>query len=187
MPFSTTTIQGLLVFEPTVFEDSRGYFFESFNEEIFKEAGIDFRFVQDNQSRSSFAVIRGLHYQLDPFSQVKLVRVLSGSILDVAVDIREGSPTFGKSFCLELSAENKKQLFIPTGFAHGFSVLSEYADVLYKCDRFYDKASEGGIRFDDPALNIDWEIPAEKAIVSEKDLNLPLFADCKNNFVFIPS
>lgn len=184
MPFSTTSIEGLLIFEPTLFEDSRGYFFESFNEDVFKAAGIGLQFVQDNQSQSSYGVIRGLHYQLNPFSQAKLVRVLSGSILDVAVDIRQGSSTFGKSFSLELSAENKKQLFIPTGFAHGFSVLSENAEVLYKCDRFYDKESEGGIRFDDPALQIDWMISADKAIISEKDLNLPLFSYCKNNFVF---
>ncbi len=184
MPFSITSIEGLLIFEPILFEDSRGYFFESFNEDVFKDAGIGLRFVQDNQSQSSYGVIRGLHYQLNPFSQAKLVRVLSGSILDVAVDIRQGSSTFGKSFSMELSAENKKQLFIPTGFAHGFSVLSEKAEVLYKCDRFYDKESEGGIRFDDPALQIDWMISADKAIISEKDLNLPLFSYCKNNFVF---
>ena len=186
MPFSTTSIEGLLIFEPKVFEDSRGYFFESFNQDVFNAAGIGLRFVQDNQSQSYYGVIRGLHYQLNPFAQAKLVRVLSGIILDVAVDIRHGSPTFGKSFSLELSAENKKQLFIPTGLAHGFSVLSEKAEVLYKCDRFYDKESEGGIRFDDPDLQIDWMVPAEKAIISEKDLNLPMFSHCKNNFEFNP-
>jgi dTDP-4-dehydrorhamnose 3,5-epimerase len=185
MPFTATDIQGLMVFEPKLFEDSRGYFFESFNKEVFVAAGIDADFVQDNQSQSSYGVIRGLHYQLNPFAQAKLVRVLSGSILDVAVDIRKGSPTFGKSFSLELSAENKKQLFIPAGFAHGFSVLSEKAEVMYKCDRFYDKASEGGIRFDDPDVQIDWMIPTDKAIISEKDINLPFLNDCKNNFEFI--
>lgn len=184
MPFITTDIQGLIIFEPKVFEDSRGYFFEAFNKEVFKAAGINLQFVQDNQSQSAFGVIRGLHYQLNPFAQSKLVRVLSGSILDVALDIRTGSPTFGQSFCIELSAENKKQLFIPAGFAHGFSVLSEKAEVIYKCDNFYDKSSEAGIRFDDPALNIDWEIATENAIISEKDILLPLFTDCKNNFVF---
>ena len=127
MPFTTTDIQGLMIFEPKVFEDSRGYFFEAFNEEVFKAAGINLNFVQDNQSQSSFGVIRGLHYQLNPFAQSKLVRVLSGSILDVALDIREGSSTYGQSFCIELSSDNKKQLYIPAGFAHGFSVLSEKA------------------------------------------------------------
>lgn len=184
MPFATTDISGLLVFEPEVFEDSRGYFFESYNEKKFKEAGIDIAFVQDNQSSSSYGVIRGLHYQQNPFAQIKLVRVLSGSILDVAVDIRKGSPTYGKHFDLVLSAENKKQLFIPAGFAHGFSVLSERAEVMYKCNNFYNKQSEGGIRFDDPALNINWQIPADKAIVSGKDLALPNLDSCINNFEF---
>ncbi|MGZ8539710.1 MAG: dTDP-4-dehydrorhamnose 3,5-epimerase, partial [Chitinophagaceae bacterium] len=159
MPFIPTKIPGLRVFEPKVFADSRGYFFESYNANIFRQEGIDIVFVQDNQSSSAYGVIRGLHYQLNPNAQTKLVRVLSGSILDVAVDMRKGSPTFGKSFTVELSAENKKQLFVPKGFAHGFSVLSEKAEVLYKCDGFYNKESEGGIRFDDPSLNIDWKIP----------------------------
>jgi dTDP-4-dehydrorhamnose 3,5-epimerase len=129
-------------------------------------------------------VIRGLHYQLEPYAQVKLIRVLTGSILDIAVDIRKGSPNFGKCFSIELSAENKKQLFIPGGFAHGFSVLSEQAEVFYKCDSFYRKESEGGILYNDPSLNIDWKIPRGKEIVSEKDLKLPLFAECKNNFSY---
>ena len=184
MPFHTTDIPGLLVFEPAVFEDSRGYFFESYNEKIFKQAGIDLRFVQDNQSSSDYGVIRGLHYQLPPFAQAKLVRVLSGKILDVAVDIRKGSPSFGRSFCLELSAENKKQLFIPVGFAHGFSVLSEKAEVLYKCDNFYNKESDAGIRYNDSDLNIDWMIPAGKAIISDKDKVLPGLDGCKNSFAF---
>ncbi|HZH00201.1 MAG TPA: dTDP-4-dehydrorhamnose 3,5-epimerase, partial [Flavisolibacter sp.] len=141
-------------------------------------------FVQDNQSLSSYGVIRGLHYQAEPFAQAKLVRVLEGVILDVAVDIRKNSPTYGKSFSIELSAENKKQLFIPHGFAHGFSVLSENATVLYKCDQFYNKESEKGIRFDDPVLNIDWKMDAANAIVSEKDLILPLFKDCDTNFEY---
>ncbi|RYZ61959.1 MAG: dTDP-4-dehydrorhamnose 3,5-epimerase [Chitinophagaceae bacterium] len=184
MPFQQTHIQDLLIFEPKVFEDSRGYFFEAYNENSFAEEGVITRFVQDNQSKSSYGVIRGLHYQLPPFAQTKLVRVLEGRILDVAVDIRKGSPTFGQSFAIELSAENKKQLFIPAGFAHGFSVLSETAIVFYKCDQFYNKESEGGIRYDDPALGIDWQIEKGKEIVSDKDIALPLFADCKNSFEF---
>ena len=184
MPFETTDIPGVLVFEPRMFEDSRGYFFESYNEKLFKESGIDFRFVQDNQSSSMYGVIRGLHYQLPPYAQAKLVRVLQGKILDVAVDIRKGSPYYGKSFCIELSAENKKQLFIPAGFAHGFSVLSEKAEVFYKCDALYNKESDAGICFNDPSLNIDWKIPADKIIVSDKDKTLPALAECKNTFVF---
>src|SRR5258705_13546929 len=184
MPFLTTDIPGLLVFEPLVFKDSRGYFFESYNENVFREQGIDLRFVQDNQSSSSYGVIRGLHYQLNPHAQSKLVRALSGTILDVAVDIRKDSPTYAKAFSVELSAENKRQLFIPPGFAHGFSVLSERAEVFYKCDEFYNKESEAGIRFNDFSLNIDWKIPGEKITVSEKDQQLPLLVDCKNNFVF---
>lgn len=184
MPFKATDIAGLLVFEPQVFEDSRGYFFESFNEDTFKEQGIDCRWVQDNQSSSNYGVIRGLHYQLPPFAQSKLVRVLRGKILDVVVDIRKGSPTFGKSYCKVLSAKNKRQLFIPKGFAHGFSVLSEKTEVLYKCDGLYNKKSEAGIIYNDPELNIDWRIPAEDAIISEKDKQLPSFAQCTNSFEF---
>jgi dTDP-4-dehydrorhamnose 3,5-epimerase len=184
MPFIPTPIQDLLIFEPRIFEDNRGYFFEAYNEQVFAEAGIDIKFVQDNQSKSSFGVIRGLHYQQDPFAQTKLVRVLEGKILDVAIDIRKGSPHFGQSFSIELSADNKKQLLIPAGFAHGFSVLSETAVVLYKCDRFYNKESEGGIRFDDPMLAIDWGIPKGQEVVSEKDIQLPFFKDCNNNFEF---
>ena len=183
MPFTETPIQGLVIYEPMVFEDSRGFFFESFNEKIFAREGITRSFVQDNQSRSGYGVVRGLHYQLSPHAQSKLVRVLSGKILDVAVDIRKGSPTYGRHFAVELSAENKKQLYIPHGFAHGFSVLSETADVLYKCDAFYNKESEGGIRYNDPILQIDWKIPAGKEVVSEKDIQNPLFVDSKNNFV----
>lgn len=184
MPFHKTEFAGLLIFEPTVYEDSRGYFFESYNEKTFLKENIDLRFVQDNQSRSSYGVIRGLHYQLNPDAQTKLVRVLSGTVLDVAVDIREKSPTFSKAFSIELSAENKKQLLIPPGFAHGFSVLSERAEILYKCDKFYNKESETGIRYNDPLLNINWRIPLEKIIVSEKDQQLPLLAQSKSNFVF---
>lgn len=184
MAFINTNIPGLLIFEPKVFEDSRGYFYESYNEKNFINRGIDIKFVQDNESSSSLGVIRGLHYQLAPYAQAKLIRVLQGKILDVVVDIRKGSPSFGKYFSIELTSENKKQLFLPAGFAHGFSVLSEKAVVFYKCDALYNKESEGGIRFDDPQLNIDWQIPVDKAIVSDKDRQLTLFADCKNNFDF---
>lgn len=184
MPFYTTGFPGLQIFEPIVYEDNRGYFFESYNEKIFQQQGLDTRFVQDNQSGSSYGVIRGLHYQINPHAQAKLVRVLSGAILDIAVDIRKNSPTYAKVFSIELSGENKKQLFVPAGFAHGFSVLSEKANVFYKCDNFYNKECESGIRFNDPTLKIDWRIPLEKLIVSEKDQQLPLLADGKNNFVF---
>ncbi|MGZ5245530.1 MAG: dTDP-4-dehydrorhamnose 3,5-epimerase [Flavitalea sp.] len=184
MPFIETGIQGLFVFEPKVFPDSRGYFFESYNRNIFTEQGIEIDFVQDNQSSSTYGVIRGLHFQLPPFSQSKLVRVLSGRILDVAVDIRKGSPTFGKHFTIELSSENKKQLFLPHGFAHGFSVLSETAEVLYKCDAFYNKQSESGIMFNDPELKIDWKIPAEHQVISEKDMHNPSFASLAGGFTF---
>ena len=184
MPFQTTDIPGLLVFEPEVFEDSRGYFFESFNENKFRDAGIDLRWVQDNQSSSQYGVIRGLHYQLPPFAQSKLIRVLRGKIFDVVVDLRKGSPTFGKTYCKVLSAKNKRQLFIPKGFAHGFSVLSEKAEVLYKCDNFYNKENEAGIIYNDRELNIDWQIPEEEAVISGKDKELPAFAQCNNSFVF---
>jgi dTDP-4-dehydrorhamnose 3,5-epimerase len=184
MPFLETGIPGLLVFEPMVFEDNRGFFYESYNEKLFGGAGIETRFVQDNQSYSTYGVIRGLHYQVPPFAQAKLVRALAGTILDVAVDIRKGSPTYGKSYSIELSAANKKQLFLPAGFAHGFSVLSEIAEVLYKCDNFYSRASEQGIIYNDASLNIDWKVPMDKAIVSDKDLVLPTLANCVNPFEF---
>jgi len=184
MPFNTCQIPGLIIVEPAVFEDSRGYFFESYNQALFEQNGIVYKFVQDNESQSSYGVIRGLHFQMNPFAQSKLIRVLAGKILDVAVDIRKGSPTFGKTFSIELSEENKKQLFIPQGFAHGFSVLSKTAAVLYKCDQFYNKQSEGGIRYNDPELNIDWKIETDKASVSEKDIVLPLFKDSVHNFQF---
>ena len=184
MAFLTTDIPGLLVINPPVFEDSRGYFFESYNENVFKQNGVDLRWVQDNQSSSTYGVIRGLHYQLPPFAQTKLVRVLRGKILDVVVDIREGSPTYGKAYSAVLSAKNKKQLFIPHGFAHGFSVLSEKAEVLYKCDNFYSKESEAGILYNDPALKIDWRIPEGEEIVSDKDKILPLLENCRNTFVY---
>ncbi|MEI6947038.1 dTDP-4-dehydrorhamnose 3,5-epimerase [Paraflavisolibacter sp. H34] len=184
MPFLTCDLPGLVIVEPTVFEDSRGYFFEAYNQKVFHQAGITADFVQDNQSKSSYGVIRGLHYQLNPAAQSKLVRVLEGTILDVAVDIRKNSPTYGRHFSIELSAENKKQLYIPEGFAHGFSVLSPTAIVLYKCNSFYNKQAEAGIRFDDAELNIDWKVDAGRAVVSDKDLVLPSFKDSVSNFEF---
>ena len=184
MPFITTGFPGLFIFEPKIWEDDRGYFFESYNEKVFKAEGVAITFVQDNQASSVFGVIRGLHYQLNPYAQSKLIRVLSGSILDVAVDIRLNSPTYGKTFAIELSAANKKQLLVPKGFAHGYSVISDTAEVFYKCDEFYNKGSEGGIAWNDPLLNIDWQVPAGKTIISEKDMGHPGFDDCKNNFVF---
>ncbi len=184
MKIIPTPIPGLLVIQPTVFEDDRGYFYESFNSRILEEAGVQTTFVQDNQSRSMYGVIRGLHYQLEPYAQAKLVRVLEGSVLDVAVDIRTGSPTYGQSFAIELSADNKQQLYIPRGFAHGFSVLSPHATFFYKCDNYYARDYEGGIAWNDPALAIDWRIPADKAILSGKDLQLPGFGDHAGNFNF---
>ena len=186
MPFIETGFPGLKIFEPRVFSDSRGYFFEVFNEQSFREAGIDVHFVQDNESKSQRGVLRGLHYQQNPMAQAKLVRVVEGEVLDVVLDIRKGSPTFGKTYSLLLTGENKKQLFIPRGFAHGFSVLSETVIFQYKCDNFYSKESEGGIMFNDPELNIDWGFDLSEAIVSDKDKVLPLFKDCVNNFEFQP-
>lgn len=186
MPFVETGLPGLKIFEPRVFSDARGYFFEVFNEQLFKEAGIDAHFVQDNESKSQRGVLRGLHYQLNPMAQAKLVRVVEGEVLDVVLDIRKGSPTFGKSYSILLSAENKKQLFIPRGFAHGFSVLSQTVIFQYKCDNFYSKESEGGIAYNDPALGIDWGFDLNEAIVSDKDKVLPPFADCVNNFEYKP-
>lgn len=169
MKFIKTDIDGVFIIEPTVFEDDRGYFFESYNEAEFIKNGITNRFVQDNQSKSSYGVIRGLHCQLGEYSQAKLVRVLQGKVLDVTVDIRKGSPTFGKHVAVELSAENKRQLFIPRHFLHGFSVLSEDAIVAYKCDNLYCKEAEFGIRYDDPEIGIDWKVSIDKIITSEKD------------------
>jgi dTDP-4-dehydrorhamnose 3,5-epimerase len=182
MPFYETEFAGLMIFEPVIYEDSRGHFFESYNEKVFLQHNINLRFVQDNQSSSSYGVIRGLHYQLPPHAQTKLVRVLRGTILDVVADVRSKSATYGRVFSVELSAENKKQLLIPPGFAHGFSVLSERADVFYKCDEFYHKESETGIRYNDPSLNINWKIPADKIVVSEKDRQLPLLSEGKRVF-----
>ncbi len=169
MNFIKTSIQGVYIIEPTIFKDSRGYFFESYNRAEFVKNGITNNFIQDNQSSSVYGVIRGLHCQLGEHSQAKLVRVLQGKVLDVAVDTRLDSPTFGKHVAVELSDENQRQLFIPRNFLHGFSVLSETAVFAYKCDNLYNKASEYGIRYDDPEIGIDWKIPAAKVITSEKD------------------
>ena len=177
MPFIKTPIPDLLIFEPKIIEDERGYFFESYNQQVFEEAGIQARFVQDNQSRSTYGVLRGLHYQLAPFAQAKLVRVIEGEVLDVAVDIRTDSPTYGHWYSVVLSAANKRQLFVPRGFAHGYVVLSPTAEFFYKCDNFYAKAHEGSIRYDDPTLNIDWQIDLGKAILSEKDKYHPAFGN----------
>jgi dTDP-4-dehydrorhamnose 3,5-epimerase len=171
MNFIKTEIDGIVIIEPKVFEDERGYFFESYNEAEFAKNGINIKFVQDNQSKSSYGVVRGLHCQKGEHAQAKLVRVLEGKVLDVAVDVRVGSKTFGKHVAVELSAENKRQLFIPRGFLHGFSVLSETAVFAYKCDNFYSKESEFGVAYNDSDVGIDWLIPSDKIITSEKDRN----------------
>lgn len=182
MKVETTGFEGLVVLIPSVFADERGYFFESYNRESQLKVGLDYHWVQDNQSHSKHGVIRGLHFQKAPFAQTKLLRVLQGEILDVVVDLRKGQPTFGKSFSVVLSAENKKQLLIPKGFAHGFSVLSASADVMYKCDALYNKQSESGLLFNDPFLNIDWQLSPEEIVVSDKDLVLPTFDKIDANF-----
>jgi dTDP-4-dehydrorhamnose 3,5-epimerase len=182
MTLENTTIQDLVIINPAVFDDDRGYFFEAYNKSKFSDLGITINFVQDNQSFSKKGTLRGLHYQNPPFAQTKLVRVLQGEIIDVAVDLRKDSSTYGKHFSVLLSAENKKQLLVPQGFAHGFSVISETAVVLYKCDQYYNKKSEGGIRFDDAQLNVDWGLDLQDTIVSDKDLILPDFASCNSEF-----
>lgn len=177
-----TSIAGLKIIEPDVISDARGYFFESYNRDALAKAGIDRVFVQDNESFSQRGVIRGLHFQLNPYTQSKLVRVIIGKVYDVAVDLRKGSPTFGKWFGLELSGENKRQLLIPGGFAHGFSVLSESVVFSYKCDNLYNKESERSILFNDPFLGIDWKLPEKEWIVSDKDRNSPCFERAEMNF-----
>ncbi len=172
-----TEIPGVLLLEPKVFGDERGYFFESWNQDVYKEIGIDSVFLQDNESKSRFGVLRGLHYQVPPYTQAKLIRVISGEILDIAVDIRAGSPTFGRHVAVELSGENKRQIFVPRGFAHGFAVLSWEAVVAYKCDNRYMPSHERGIAFDDPALGIDWRIRPDRWILSPKDACLPCFSE----------
>ncbi len=184
MEIIKTDFQDLIIIKPQVFEDTRGYFFESYNKEKLSDILGDIQFVQDNQSKSTKGTIRGLHYQLAPYAQAKLIRVLEGKILDVVVDLRKKSPSYGKSFSIELSDENKKQLFIPQGFAHGFSVLSETATVFYKTDQFYNPESERGINFNDTDLNIDWQIDINQANVSTKDKVLPSFKEAETNFNF---
>lgn len=177
MIFEETSIKDLYVITSRVFEDNRGYFFESFNSKHFNERGINSNFVQDNQSFSEKGTIRGIHFQKGEHAQAKLVRVLEGEVLDVAVDLRENSPTYGQHYSVILSAQNKKQLYVPRGFGHGFSVLSDTAIFSYKCDNFYNKESEGGIIFNDPDLSIDWKVPASEALISEKDKILPRLSE----------
>ena len=181
-----TPLPGVIIIEPAVFQDQRGYFFESYNAEKWNQQGICVEFVQDNESLSSRGVIRGLHYQLDPFAQAKLVRVVQGNVFDVAVDLREGSPTCGKWFGTELSGDNKRQMLIPKGFAHGFSVLSSTVIFVYKCDQVYNKQAERTILFKDPDLQIDWHIPESEWIISEKDNAAPLFRSAETNYRFLP-
>ncbi len=168
-----TAFRDLIILEPVLFKDERGFFMEAYNQRTFSALGLNYNFIQDNHSKSRYGVLRGLHFQKAPYAQTKLVRVLSGRILDVVVDLRAEEPTYGRHLSVELSAENGRQLLVPKGFAHGFVVLSEHAEVLYKCDEYYNKDSEGGIRFDDPDLKIDWSIPHDRIIISEKDLKLP--------------
>ena len=182
MTVTDTFIKDLKIIEPKVFGDQRGYFFETWNKSVFEAAGINFVPVQQNESSSTYGVVRGLHFQLNPYSQAKLVRCVVGKVLDVAVDVRNGSPTYGKHLSVELSEENKRQFLIPRGFAHGFSVLSDYAVFAYLCDNPYNKESEGGIIFNDPELAIDWKIPQDKMIFSERDMSHPTLRDAKLNF-----
>ena len=179
-----TDLDGVVIIEPRIFNDDRGYFFESFSERDFFANVREIHFVQDNESKSSYGVLRGLHFQKPPFAQSKLVRVIKGAVLDVAVDIRVGSPTFGKYVAVELSADNHRQFFIPRGFAHGFSVLSDEVIFQYKCDNFYAPQYEGAIAWNDPSLNIDWRIPADDVVLSEKDKTHPLLKDAEWLFNF---
>ena len=178
-----TSIEGLLILEPRIFIDSRGYFFESFSQRKFDEKVGKITFVQDNESKSTYGVMRGLHFQCPPFSQTKLVRCVKGSVLDIAVDIRKGSPTYGQHVAVELTEENHRQIFIPKGFAHGFAVLSETAVFQYKCDEFYHPEADGGISILDDTLGIDWKIPTEKVILSDKDTKHLLLKDFESPFV----
>lgn len=179
-----TELEGVVIFEPRLFKDDRGYFFESFSQREFDEKVRPVKFVQDNESKSVYGVLRGLHFQKPPFAQSKLVRVIQGAVLDVAVDIRVGSPTYGKHVAVELTAENHRQLFIPRGFAHGFSVLTDEVVFQYKCDNFYAPQSEGAIAWNDPALGIDWRIPEASVILSEKDKHHPLLKDLPETFYY---
>lgn len=179
-----TELPGVVILEPRVFGDSRGYFFESFSQRVFREKVCDVDFVQDNESKSGYGVVRGLHYQKPPCAQAKLVRVTKGKVLDVVVDIRHGSPTFGRHVAIELSEENHNLLFVPHGFAHGFAVLSDEAVFQYKCDAYYAPEYEGGIAWDDPALAIDWRVPREAVVLSDKDVKLPTLANSPADFFY---
>ena len=179
-----TPIEGVLIIEPRIFRDARGYFFESFSQREFDEKVRPIHFCQDNESMSSYGVMRGLHFQRPPYTQSKLVRCVRGAVLDVAVDIRKGSPTFGQHVAVELTGESHRQLFIPRGFAHGFAVLSDEVLFQYKCDNFYAPQSEGGIAWNDPDLNIDWRIPKDKIILSEKDKMHPTLKEHKTVFKY---
>ena len=179
-----TPIEGLLIIEPRIFKDARGYFFESFSQREFDEKVRPITFVQDNESMSTRGVIRGLHFQRPPYTQSKLVRCVRGAVLDIAVDIRKGSPTYGQHVAVELTEENHRQFFISKGFAHGFAVLSDEAVFQYKCDEFYHPEADGGIQLRDPALGIDWRIPFDEAILSDKDTKHPLFKDFESPFIF---
>ncbi len=174
-----TEIDGVVIIEPRLFKDDRGYFFESYSEKDFNAQVREIKFVQDNESKSSYGVLRGLHFQKPPYAQSKLVRVIKGAVLDVAVDIRKGSPTFGKHVAVELTEDNHRQFFIPRGFAHGFSVLTPEVIFQYKCDNFYAPQSEGALAWDDPDLGIDWRIPSDKIILSEKDRHHPRLKDAE--------
>jgi len=179
-----TKFPDLLILEPRIYTDVRGFFYESYNQESLNELGIKYNFIQDNHSSSSYGVLRGLHYQNGSFAQTKLVRVVRGAVIDVVVDLRIGSPTYLQNFTIELNEENKRQLLIPKGFAHGFVVISEVADFLYKCDKYYNKASEGGLIFNDPTLAIEWGIPTQDIIVSEKDGQNSFLQDAVFDFPF---
>ena len=184
MEIIKTGIEGLLILEPRIFKDVRGYFFESFSQREFEEKVGPVRFVQDNESMSTYGVMRGLHFQRPPYTQRKLVRCVSGRVLDVAVDIRQGSPTYGQHVAVELTAENHRQFFIPKGFAHGFAVLSETAVFQYKCDEFYHPEADAGISILDDSLGIDWRIPTDKAILSDKDTRHGMLADFQSPFTY---
>lgn len=185
MTVEQTKLADCIIIHDTVFGDNRGYFFESFNKKTFLEkTGMDINFIQDNQSKSSKGVLRGLHFQHGEFAQAKLVRVLEGKVLDIAVDLRRNSPTFKQHIAIELSAESRTQFFVPRGFAHGFVVLSETATFFYKCDNLYNKASEGGVIYSDPELNIDWQLPADQLLISDKDQVLPKLSEMMNSIQF---
>lgn len=182
MPFKTTPLKDLLIFEPKIIGDNRGYFYESYNQNVFKEAGIENVFIQDNQSFSQKGVLRGMHYQLNPYAQAKLVRVIQGSVLDVVIDLRKNSSTFSQNFSIVLSGENNLQMLVPRGFAHGYLVLEDNTIFAYKCDNLYSKIHERGLFYNDPVLNINWQYDLSKVILSEKDAQQPLFRDAEFDF-----